>query len=394
MIRLVKGCVPEPIKHRWREFRWPAKYVRFLPGTSCLYGPARRWTRAAEYLSRNPGRMRPVLPVTAIPPPVFKQCGPIPERFFKRFKPSVPAAAILELPNARLLGPDGWIVGAHDSYLMDASFWAYPDEGMSLQDHYMLIPRRAPPLRRLRGRTLSLASDFAIGGFGHFLHDSVTRLLLLERAGIEPRDFDWIYWPHPETTAVRTILQASQLPAEKILNWDRSHDLVCDSLTATTFPGRPGHIAPAYAEFLRRRFAPAADGKKRKIYLSRNGYRRNFRNTAAVETVLADHGYETCRPDSDPAIFAKCAGASHVVAIEGAGFFNVFACPPDTKTLLILPDAGPTMPYTLTLGLSARLDMHLLTAHSLDQPAVDPGIADVELEPKTLAAALKQMEAQ
>jgi len=390
-VRLAKALVPETIKHRWREFRWPASWVSSLPGTSRLYGPARRWVRAEDYIKQHAGRIQTVLAAQAMPALAFKNCGPIPDRFFQRFQPEVPAASILELPEARLIGPDGWIIGAEDSYLVEASFWAYPDSLTNVQDHYMLIPRLARPSRRLPGRTLSLASDFAIGGYGHFIHDSLTRLLLLELAKINPGDFDWIYWPHLDTPAVKSLIKVSGLPQEKILTWDCSHDLVCDSLTATTFPGRPGHIAPPYADFLRRRFAPQADGEKRKLYLSRSGYRRNFRNSQEIEAVFAHHGYEICHPHTDPAVFAKCASSSHVVAIEGANFFNVFACAPGTKVLLILPDAGPTLPYTLTLGLSAQLDMHLLAAQSLDQPKVDPGIADVMLDPLTLSRALDQM---
>jgi capsular polysaccharide biosynthesis protein len=392
LVRFAKSLVPEPLKHRWREFRWPARWLGHLPGTSRLYGPARQWVRAPAYFQLHPGAMREVLPVQLMPAPAFKLCGPIPPRFFSRLCADIPAGFVLELPDARLVGPDGWIVGDRDSYLMDASFWAYPDTQMNLQDHYMLIPRRRRPVRRLPGRTLSLASDFAIGGFGHFLHDSLTRLLLVQRAGLDPRSFDWIYWPHLDTPAVKALVAAAGLAAEKILNWNSAHDLQCESLTASTFPGRPGHIAPAYAEFLRRQFAPAAARPRRKIYLSRQGFRRNFRNAAEVEAVLRRFGYETCLPHQDAGAFAKCAAASHVVAIEGANFFNAFACAAGTRALLILPDAGPTQPYTLTLGLSAGFEMFLITARSLDQPQVDPGTADVHLEPASLAAALAQME--
>jgi hypothetical protein len=392
-LRLAKKFVPESVKHRWRQFRWPVPLISSLPGSSRVYGPARHWVRAASYFKWNPGQLRQVLPVQTMPPPAFRRCGPIPSRFFERLRPDVPAAFVLELPGARLWGPDGWIVGERDSYLVDASFWAYPDRSMPLQDHSMLIPKFGRPVRWLPGRTLSLASDFGIGGYGHFLHDSLTRLLLLELAGIGPGQFDWIYWPHLGGPGAETLVRLSGVPLGKILNWDPRHDLVCESLTATTFPGRPGHIAPVYAEFLRRRFAPTVSTATRKIYLSRDGYRRNFRNAAEVEAVLSRHGYEICHPHSDRDVFAKCAAASHVVAIEGANFFNVFACPPDTKILLVLPDAGPTMPYAMTLGLSARLDLYLITARSLDQPQIDPGIADVELDPSALDDALAQMDA-
>jgi hypothetical protein len=391
VISFAKSLVPEPLKHRWREFRWDPARLGDLPGSSRWFGPARRWVRAADYVRWHGGAMREVLPRQPLPPPNFVRCGPIPERFFSRLHADVPPASVLELSQVRLLGPDGWIVGARDSYVLDASYWAYPDFEHDIRDHYMLLRRFAPRIRRLPGRTLSLASDFAIGGFGHFVHDSLTRLCLLERAGIRPADFDWIYWPHLDSGPVHALVRASGVPLEKIVPWSRGHDLECESLTATTFPGRPGHIAPPYAEFLRRRFAPAAKQRVRKIYLSRAGHRRHFRNAASVEAVLARHGYETCLAHSDPDVFAKCAEATHVAAVEGASFFNTFCCAPGTKVLLILPDAGPTLPYALTLGLSAGHELYLLAATSLDQPQVDPGIADIQLDPAALDAALARM---
>lgn len=391
LIRSAKTFVPEPVRHRWREFEWSPGSLEALPGSSRFYGPARRWVRAENYFRWNEGSLREVLPRLPLPPITAVQHAPIPPRFFDRWQPDVPPAGILELPQARLLGSDGWIVGARDSYLLDASYWAYPDAQHQPREHYMLRRRLAPRVRRLPGRTLSLASDFGIGGFGHFLHDSLTRLLLLERAGIDPRDFDWIYWPHLDSPAVKALVAAAGLPREKLLGWDRGHDLQCDHLTATTFPGRPGHIAPPYAEFLRRRFAPPAARRSRKVYLARHGHRRNFRNLADIEAMLTRHGFEIVQPHADPAVFGKCAEATDVVAIEGANFFNVFNCAPGTRVLLILPDAGPTLPYTLTLAMAAGLQLHLLPARSLDQPHLDPGIADIHLEPATLADALQTM---
>ena len=58
---------------------------------------------------------------------------------------------------------------------------------------------------------------------------------------------------------------------------------------------------------------------------------------------------------------------------------------------MILPDAGPTLPYTLTLALASRHELYLLTATSLDQPQVDPGIADIHLDPAQLDQALAGM---
>jgi len=319
------------------------------------------------------------------------QCTPIASRFYARLKPIVPSAFLIEIPNARLMGAHGWIIGDHDSHLLDCSFWAYPDDQLNISDHLMLRRRIAPSIHRLSGRTLSLASDYVIGGFGHFLHDSLTRLHLLELAGINPSEFDWIYLPHLNTPNANSLFAASGLPPERVVSWNPTLDYECDSLTATTFPGRPGHIAPTYSSFLRRQFKPTSHLPQRKLYLSRRGYRRDFRNAADVDDLLARHGFEACYPHCDPQVLSKCASATHVVAIEGANFLNIFACAPGTKALLILPDAGPTLPYCLTLASSAELALYLLAARSLDQPTTEPGIADVHVDLAQLSTALEQM---
>ena len=90
------------------------------------------------------------------------------------------------------------------------------------------------------------------------------------------------------------------LPPEKVLNHDPSHDLECDELTATTFPGAPGNL-PAYTpEFLRSRFAPLARPKGRRLYLSRAGSRRYLANAAEVEALLTARGFETILPPTPP----------------------------------------------------------------------------------------------
>ncbi|MFM1747491.1 MAG: hypothetical protein RLZZ188_1157 [Verrucomicrobiota bacterium] len=393
VLRFLKPLFPESLKRRCREFYWPPWCLPLLPGTSARFGPARRWVSVAEYRRDYALDYREVLPAQKIPAPDLTECAPVPRRFFSSLFSEVPPAGILQLQQARLLGPDGWVIGADDSHLVQASYWAYPDATLNIRDHYQLRRRRAPPRRHLPGRTLSLASDFAVGGFGHFVHDSATRLLIVESAGIDPASFDWIYWPHVESPVAEEIIRRSGLPRAKIVHHLEHKDFVCDSLTVTTFPGRPGHIAPVYANYLRQRFAPPASGKARRIYLSRAGFRRNFRNATDIDLLLAARGFEACSPHADVDLLAKCAAAEQVVAIEGANFFNVFSCAPGTKVLLILPDSAHTRPFTITLALSAGLRLYVLPARSLDQPAVDPGIADIHVDPAALRRALDLMDA-
>ena len=393
MVKTLKALVPEAIKHRWRAFRWPYRWIRWLPGSSRHYGPARRWMQSRDYLRRYPGEIIEALPAQTLPSPVFKCGNPVPARFFERLQLDIPACQVLRLPGARLLGNDGWVVGARDSFLIDTSYHIRPDARMDMTGHYMLRRRKGRPTRRLTGRTLSLASDFAAGGFAHFLHDSLCRLMLLERAGIDPADFDHIFWPRLASPVVDQLVRASGIAPEKILGSDHPCDLECDDLTVTTFPGLPAHLTPPCIEFLRRRFAPSHLGKNRKIHLSRAGFRRDFSNAAEIDAVLRQHGYEICHPHTDKDVLAKCAAATHLFALEGSNFFNAFAAPAGTKSLVVLPSAGQTLPYTLMLAASSGFESHLLVAESLcTKASEDPESADVYLDPGLLSDTLSRMD--
>jgi capsular polysaccharide biosynthesis protein len=388
-----KRWTPSPLKRRWHAFQWRYRWLRWLPGTSRQFGPPRRWVRLADYLREHPGTVREVQPAQHLPEPVIHCCNPVPERFFARMQREIPPASVVELPNVRLLGPDGWVVGANDSLILDTSYHSHWDRGMNADGHWILKRRGAPPVRRLPGRTLSLASDFAAGGFAHFVHDSLSRLYLLERAGIDPATFDHIYWPHLPTAGAKQLIEASGVPRHKIIGADPACDLECESLTATTFPGLPAHLTPPYVDFLRHRFAPPPRGSRRRLYLSRAGFTRVFRNAPEIERVLADHDYELCQPHLDPDVLAKCADATHLVSLEGSGFFNAFAAPAGTRSLVILPEAGQTLPYNLMLALSAGHKLFLLVARSLIRPGQDPVVADVMLDPSEFDRALKAMDA-
>ncbi len=392
MFRAAKALAPSGLKRLCHSFRYRYCWLRWLPGTSRQFGPPRHWVRLADYLRAHPGSSHEVLPAHRLPEPVIRYCNAVPPRFVSRIQREIPAAHVLELPEVRLLGDEGWIVGARDSLILDTSYHAFPDREMRPDDHWILRRTRARPLQRLRGRTLSLASDFARGGFAHFVHDSLSRLLLLERAGIDPTSFDQIYWPHPPGVGTKQLLAASRIPLHKLIPPDPGTDFECESLTATTFPGRPAHLTPPYCDFLRHRFAPPPRGAGRRVYLSRAGFARNFVNAPAIEDVLRAHGYEVCEPHRDPHALARCAAASHLVSLEGSGFYNAFAAPPGTRSLVILPEGGQTLPYNLLVALSAGHHLHLLLARSVPTPNPDPSVSAVMLDPAELARALDVMD--
>lgn len=397
MMTSLKKLIPAPLRDHLRNyrFRWPPAIVPCLPGSSLHYGPPRSRTHVADYFARTPDALREVLPPHPIrlAEPVVH--GEVPSRFLTGRHEIAPPGRLFHLRDARLLGPEGWIVASDDTWLADSSFEpAASNRPVSSYTIYSSRRGRAKPLRHLPGRTLSLASDYAIGGFGHFIHDSLARLTLVAGAGLAPGDFDWVYLPRIDSPTVNQLLARLSVPPERLLDHDPRHDLCCEHLTATSFPGHPGHLSPPYADYLRAAFAPRPQRRDRRLHLSRRGARRNYANTAEVDAVLNARGFEEVLPHKDPDMLLKATEASFIFSLEGANFFNALFAPAGTRTLLVFPDRlSHDIPYALSMSGAARHELHVMSARTLGPAGIDGGSAPVYLDPKTLGDALDAMGA-
>jgi hypothetical protein len=349
--------------------------------------------RLAEYFAGRPGNLREALAGQVLPRPTVKIVGDVASRFLESHRDLVPPASVFSLSGAWLYGPQGWIVAPGDVFLIDASFEGnVPEKPVSEHLIYRARRGKAPSKRRLAGRCLSLASDYAIGGFGHFIHDSLTRLLLVEASGMNVAEFDWVYLPRPATPVVEAMVARLGIAPGRLLNYEAGVDLWSEELTATSFPGVPGHISRPYSDFLRSKFAPTPRRRDRRVYLSRHGYRRNFSNLKEVEDVLGRNGFEEVRPHEDAETLQKCTEAAFVFCIEGANFFNAAFCPAGTRVMLVFPDRLPhAVPYALTLAEAAGFQTWLIGGGTVGPSDVDGGIADVYLDPTRLETAIQQM---
>jgi Glycosyltransferase 61 len=391
----LKRLVPGPLRNALREFRWPPSVVRWLPGDSRQFGPPRRWQPMREYFTTHPGELREVLPAHPLVVAKPTVIGEFPPRFLESSQAVAPAGQVFTVRDASLLGPEGWVVAPPDTFLPDAGFEVH-DPRKRLADFYIFRARqgRAKTRRRLPGRCLSLASDYSIGGFGHFIHDSLSRLLLIDRAGLRPDEFDWVFLPRPDTLVVRQLVAQLGLKPERLLSHDPAHDLDCAELTGTRFPGIPGYFSPPFADYLRGRFAPRPQRRDRRIYLSRRGYRRNFANAPIVEELLRRHGFEEVCPHEDSATLQKCAEAEFVFSLEGANFFNALFCPAGTRVLLVFPDRLPhNLPFALSLAGACGFPTFVMNCATIGPAGIDGGIADVNLDPASLEHALQVLGA-
>jgi capsular polysaccharide biosynthesis protein len=86
--------------------------------------------------------------------------------------------------------------------------------------------------------------------------------------------------------------------------------------------------------------APAPEAGGRRLFVSRRGHSRHrLENEAAVEAVLARHGFETVEPErldvaGQAALFRSAAA---IAGVKGAAFANLIFAPSDAAVLLLSP---------------------------------------------------------
>lgn len=363
---------------------------RLLPGSSRHFGPPRAFGPAAGVVAASGGAIlasEPGLTLT-LPSVHCHSAGP---DGLPAAAPTVPSNVVFELPDAVLRHAPGYVVTRDDVHVFDASIWGrrYPRPG---PEHTLYQFRKTRPLRRLPGLTISIASDFAWGGYGHLVHDSLSRLRLLQLASVDATKADWIFCPRQDTATVRALTRGLGFPEDRLLNFDPATDLVCERLCATTYPHAIGWIAARDAEFLAglgERWR-TADTPARRVYLSRHGYKRNFENEAPVLEVLRDFGFEIIDPSSGADVLAACANASVVAGIDGANLASLAFMPPTGRILLFYPETEPPLPYFVTMGAYIGRQVHIL--HASPKPgAVRVYHDDFTVDPAAVRATLAEI---
>jgi hypothetical protein len=283
--------------------------------------------------------------------PELVRVGRVPISIDSGVESDLPDDFVFEAGATRLLGPEGWMVGQADTFLPDASFWMFSATRKRLGQHPIYARKKAPTERFLPGLTLSLASDHVVGSPAHLLADSLTRLPLALAAGRSLEEFDWIYLPRPAGSNIDHFVNRLGVPAARVLNWQQGTDLACERLVGTRFPGLPGNPPPAAIRFWQDRVAgenvPAATGR---LYLSQQNARRCLADAEPLEALLANAGFETCFPDTDPHTVERCARARWIVALDGSNLANLIFCPRGAAVLVLCPTFFPNPPYTYTLA--------------------------------------------
>jgi len=341
----------------------PRSVLKWLPGTSRVFGPPRAWASLDEYGRQRKMEWLSLCPSRAevLPPPFF--CNRSAEQFERVAQITWPETGIAILPNGRILDEHGWIVGEDDTFLGELCY-----TGNRRHSRVNHIIKLHPP-RFVSGRTLNLCSANAVTNFFHYLIDSLSRYDLVTRAGFTWNDFDHVVLPRFSSPMTERVDAAVGVPLEKVIRMGRREQLVCETLFQPSFPGPLACTPPWIVNFYRKLFSVPTQPGKRRFYFARQG-KRSPANAAAIAERMAAHGFETVDPTSTPDIVQLLSEAGYVAGIHGASLANLVFCPPGTRVLELMPTdiseyynrafyytlcASGEMPYGVVIGQSQRL---------------------------------------
>jgi capsular polysaccharide biosynthesis protein len=347
-----------------------------------LHGSPSRLCDHRSWRSEHPDTWR-----TAVEAEVLARSAPI--RFGSRdagFGESVdnamPELGVLGLSNARILGPDGWLV-TEDGSLLHESTWY----GSSFSRHPRSIAYgRVLPLS---GTCLSLASDFAGGNYGHFLLDCLGRLALFQKSGLSFEDVDYVYLPKPASETAAKLVCKLGIPMHKCV-WAGEGDVQADLVIGTSFPGLRRNYAPWLTDFFRAQVATSPLRHHRRVYVPRKGQRK-VTNEEELMPIVKKFGfkiYDFDDVEDEAAFFSEC---SIVVGPHGAGLTNLVFCSPGTKVLELIP-SDHVHPYYYTIATSAGAEYFYIVGQSKGtrpQGTFGPSPFDFEVAPDIFEHALE-----
>jgi hypothetical protein len=353
-----------------------------------LYNRSPKWFTSSGYADKFNAKWHKVYERTPIKrlPPVYY--GKLDINLQRKLDSEFPEMGVLELKNALLYGEAGWILGEEGHFLPEHSWY-----GQHVNE-IKTFPRFLAKGKRIEGVCLSLASDFAVGSYGHFMLDCISRLELFNKAGFRLSDVDHIFCPKPPSETAQRLFDRLGIPVSKCI-WANGNTNVVhtETLLAPSFPGTRRNYPKWLPAFIQRKFLPSPPPPSRRLYISRAGCRRNVVNEEAITGVLIQHGFEIYDPaqhTNQPYDFAESA---IIVGPHGGGLTDLAFCQPGTKVLELIP-TDHVYPYYYSLSHAAGLEYGCLVCRSTqerDPDAWGASSCDFYVNEDELDSALAQM---
>jgi len=373
--------------------------LRRLPGSSRQFGPPRHITRSlSDYVARlrrdgydgaSFHRLRDSEPMHRSLPRLAH--GPVHFEFFNEITRISPPVGVAVLPEARVLGRSGAVIGPDDTFIADVSETFF---SLDPSAHPIFLSPKLPRITRLEASVAVLAT-FRSDIYYHWIFDTLPRLQLLREAGI---GYDKIVVP-ARSRFQRESLALLGITEDRLLADPASH-VEAARLIVPTLPGMVGN-PPAWAcTFLRRGFLPQLGERgsnERRIYVARGkGSTRRILNEDELLRVLQREGFEIVLPEQmsfleQVALFDQ---AKVVVAAHGSGLSNLVFCREGAHVVELFSPHYVTVPYW-ALANQVGLDYRYVMGEGGWDPARGRGRrihGDIKIDVAKVEAALGEID--
>lgn len=313
--------------------------------------------------------------------------------FARRAHADVPDGFCLEISDGAVVGdyaavisPDGTLDYETSDYF-GISSW---------REHPIFLRRRLPPVQRVEGRVLTLATRGGNGNFYHFLLDVLPRFGIYESAmGDAP--VDAIY--APAAAYQRTFYELAGLGDIPVVPSSPRTTLRASTLLVPSM-SNPHEVAPRETvAWLRDRLRPASTGGPRRLYVSRGDKPRTRR--LECERDLRPHlearGFTWVEPGglSPQEQIDLFAGAEVVVAPHGAALTNLLWVQPGTRVLELFAANYVNAAFWSITRAVGDVEYRYLVAEGAERHG--PGSpmnavqADIDIAPDVVIAAVDEL---
>ncbi len=311
-----------------------------------------RWTTTQELARRDPGCWQELIPARDADWPERIASGPVPHELLRYLPPQLESKGVLRLRQAWVSSQDGWgFLNGGERVLNLSGFYRFHEAAPRVRLPFPRFHRH-----RLPGVTLNLVSTWTTQNFYHFSMDAISRLHLINRAGIDWREIDHVLLPIFDTASARRWVEAAGIPREKIIpvRYGDRFLVQAEHLICGSFPGMRRTCSAESVSFLQglRQFAPAE--KPRRLFVCRRSHSRSLLNEEEVWALLAPLGFERVEPAQVANPEQVFSEAEAVVGVHGAALTNLLFCKAGTKVLELLP-SDHTYPAYISMAHHARL---------------------------------------
>jgi capsular polysaccharide biosynthesis protein len=302
---------------------------------------------------------------------------------------------------------DGIVVGDYGANVIPGGILEYETSHYfgirRWREHPIYLRRRLPPIEKVDGTVVALATRGGHNNYYHFITDVLPRFGVFQEAmpGVEP---DGLYVPAASKWQ-QNLLELTGLAKYPVIATGKHRAVRADRLVVPSIPN-PHEVAPrATIEWLRSRL-PAQDvaDKPRRIYVTRGNVRNTRRlvHEDATWPLLEQRGFVRIEPGSlsirDQIDYFSAAEV--IVGPHGAALTNLLFASPGARVLEMFAPNYVNACYWAILQSIPDSHYRYLIADGWERyPAERYGphkpmnaiLADIDLPPQAVADAVDQL---